>query len=307
VLYEFSCIAFKSFSKTFNFTSALQLVAMSSQPKNSTSGFQAERPKRPVPASWMFRNENRAQIIADHFGGKSPKGTTLATKAKELWEAMSADARAPYESRRTKLWKAYKEWSTVSASPASQAPAPIPLVEESDDDASDDEGTEVVEWEYNGKTYYVNYATNEVYDVSAVEDEDPKPIGWVCGGGRGVLKKNKCVDEEQLIAEKARLEEEQRRATEADESARLKEKARHELMARELAESKARREAEAKVTREWQEDYDRKLFVRLQQIKKELWGEPMCLDRFRERQERFARWTKEEEERQRTVDFWCSS
>ena len=319
-----------------------------------------DRVKRPVPASWMFRDENRASIVEEHFGGKSPKGSDLSKKAKELWDAMSEDDRAPYENRRAELWAAYKEanpgggssepkvrftvascdgvdvpedWNgpftgkfchglaaggkrgvgkfetfedavkaaseletcggitfdpkrgyslRVGNDPISQLngkacdPAsvswtkkdhvmvvpekkkrkkkgsesgsetssdeaelqnvdfseleePVKFLtheeveaeaakaaedstepeakndEESEDEESeeeededededeDDDETDVVEWEYKGKTYYVNEETNDVFDESAAEEEDPKPVGKRVKGKKGawVLKKDK--------------------------------------------------------------------------------------------------------------------
>jgi hypothetical protein len=318
-----------------------------------------DRVKRPVPASWMFRDENRASIVEEHFGGKSPKGSAVSKKAKELWDAMSEDDRAPYETRRAELWAAYKaanpgggssepkvrftvascegldvpdgwngpftgkfcqslaaggkrgvgkfetfedavkaaseletcggitfdpkrgyslrvgndpitqQWveggdSWVSwtkkdhvmvvpekkkrkkkgsgsgsgsdtssdeadadlqnvdfselegtkvltndeldadAAKASASAEPDAVFdaetdgeeeeqEDESEDESDDEETDVVEWEYKGKTYYVNEESNEVFDESAAEDEDPKPIGKRVKGKKGawVLKKTK--------------------------------------------------------------------------------------------------------------------
>ena len=321
-----------------------------------------DRVKRPVPASWMFRDENRASIVEEHFGGKSPKGSDLSKKAKELWDAMSEDDRAPYENRRADLWAAYKEANpgsgssepkvrfTVASCDGLDVPAdwngpftgkfchglaaggkrgvgkfetfedavkaaseletcggitfdpkrgyslrvgndPISQLngkacdpesvswtkkdhvmvvpekkkrkkkgsdsgsdsgsdtssdeadlqnvdfseldgtvkfltheeaeadaakaaegsadpeaependeeseeEEEDDeseDESDDEETDVVEWEYKGKTYYVNEESNEVFDESAADEEDPKPVGKRVKGKKSawVLKKSK--------------------------------------------------------------------------------------------------------------------
>ena len=317
-----------------------------------------DRVKRPVPASWMFRDENRASIIEEHFDGKSPKGSDLSKKAKELWDAMSDDDRAPYETRRAELWAAYKEanpgggssepkvrftvapcegvdvpegwngpftgkfcqglaaggkrgvgkfetfedavkaaseletcggitfdpkrgyslrvgndpitqqwvdggdswvsWtkkdhvmvvpekkkrkkkgsdsgSDTSSEEAelqnvdfSELEEPVKFLtqeqveaeaanadedstepepeaendeaseeeesdEEEEDEDEDDDDTDVVEWEFKGKTYYVNEESNEVFDESAAEEEDPKPIGTRVKGKKGawVLKKNK--------------------------------------------------------------------------------------------------------------------
>jgi len=315
-----------------------------------------DRVKRPVPASWMFRDENRASIVEEHFDGKSPKGSDLSKKAKELWDAMSEDDRAPYETRRAELWNAYKaanpgggssepkvrftvascdgvdvpaDWNgpftgkfcqslaaggkrgvgkfetfeaavkagseletcggitfdpkrgyslrvgndpitqqwveggdswvswtkkdhvmvvpekkkrkkkgsgsgsdtssdeaetevqnvdftqlkvltndetDADATKAGGAAEPDAVFdadteaeeeesedEEEDDDESDDEETDVVEWEYKGKTYYVNEETNDVFDESAAEEEDPKPVGKRVKAKKGgwVLKKSK--------------------------------------------------------------------------------------------------------------------
>ena len=37
-----------------------------------------DRVKRPSPASWMFRDENRGKIIEEHFGGEKTKGSEVA-------------------------------------------------------------------------------------------------------------------------------------------------------------------------------------------------------------------------------------
>ena len=68
----------------------------------------ADRVKRPTHASWMFRDENRAKIIAEHFGGQKTKGSDVAKKAKELWDAMSEEERKPWTDRHAELWSAYK-------------------------------------------------------------------------------------------------------------------------------------------------------------------------------------------------------
>jgi len=76
------------------------------------------RVKRPVPASWMFRDQNRTDIVAEHFDGKAPKGSDVSKKAKELWDSMSSEEREPYVTARDKLWEEYKA-SIPSASSAS--------------------------------------------------------------------------------------------------------------------------------------------------------------------------------------------
>jgi len=67
------------------------------------------RVKRPVPASWMFRDENRQKIMDEHFDGEQVKGSMIAGKAKELWDSMSAEEKEPYETRHAEKWAAYKE------------------------------------------------------------------------------------------------------------------------------------------------------------------------------------------------------
>lgn len=63
--------------------------------------------------------------------------------------------------------------------------------DDDDDDNDDDEDTDVVEWEFNGKTYYVIEDSNLIFDESAAEEEDPKPIGKrVKENGVWVLKLN---------------------------------------------------------------------------------------------------------------------
>ena len=49
--------------------------------------------------------------------------------------------------------------------------------DESSDDDDDVKNLGVIEWEWEGTTYYLNEDTNEIYDESAAEQDDPKPIG----------------------------------------------------------------------------------------------------------------------------------
>ncbi len=67
-----------------------------------------DRVKRPSPASWMFRDENRGKIIDEHFDGAKTKGSDVAKKAKELWDSMSEEERKPWTDRHAELWSAYK-------------------------------------------------------------------------------------------------------------------------------------------------------------------------------------------------------
>jgi hypothetical protein len=87
------------------------------KPKNEDP----DRVKRPVPASWMFRDENREQIVSDHFDGEKVKGSTLAKKAMEVWNDMSEEAREPWVTKRQVLWDAYKAEnpSATASSPKS--------------------------------------------------------------------------------------------------------------------------------------------------------------------------------------------
>jgi len=70
--------------------------------------------KRPVPASWMFRDENRQKIKDEHFDGDNVKGSLVAEKAKELWESMSAIEKEPYETKYKEKWASYKEGNPSS-------------------------------------------------------------------------------------------------------------------------------------------------------------------------------------------------
>jgi hypothetical protein len=262
------------------------------------------RVKRPVPASWMFRDQNRSEIVAEHFEGKSPKGSEVSKKAKDLWDSMSTEEREPYETARAKLWEEYKASTPIASSASPKSPfvvmtyegielpsdwsgphlgflkglaaggkrsegkfesfsdaleaanqlkscggitynsktgyslrvgcevksdatsekkaemswtktdfevvepqkkarkkkaekpveleveleelnkviVPVPeqYKEESDEEESDEESDNeegVVPWAYNGKNYYLNEDTGEVYNEDAAEAEDPKPIG----------------------------------------------------------------------------------------------------------------------------------
>ena len=78
-----------------------------------------DRVKRPVPASWMFRDENREQILREHFGGEKVKGSEVAKKAMELWNEMSDESQEPWVTKRQELWDAYK-----AANPSAKASSP---------------------------------------------------------------------------------------------------------------------------------------------------------------------------------------
>jgi len=87
------------------------------KPKNEDP----DRVKRPVPASWMYRDENREEIVRDHFDGGKVKGSEVAKKAMELWNGMSEEEQEPWVTKRQELWDAYKAENptTKSASPRS--------------------------------------------------------------------------------------------------------------------------------------------------------------------------------------------
>jgi len=89
-------------------------VQRAKKPKN-------EGLKRPVPASWMWRDENREKIVEDHFSGEKVKGSEVAKKAMELWNEMSEEDQEPWVTKRQELWDAYKAEnpSRTSSSPKS--------------------------------------------------------------------------------------------------------------------------------------------------------------------------------------------
>jgi hypothetical protein len=92
-------------------------VQRAKKPKNEDP----DRLKRPVPASWMWRDENREQIVEDHFSGEKVKGSEVAKKAMELWKEMSEEEQEPWVTKRQELWDAYKAEnpSRTSSSPKS--------------------------------------------------------------------------------------------------------------------------------------------------------------------------------------------
>lgn len=123
------------------------------KPKNEDP----DRVKRPVPASWMFRDENREQIVQEHFGGEKVKGSDLAKKAMELWNEMSEEAREPWVTKRQELWDAYK-----AENPSSSASSP-----KSAFDVESDDGVEVPEgWSGPFSSKYLNgYAAGRARGV----------------------------------------------------------------------------------------------------------------------------------------------
>jgi len=92
-------------------------VQRAKKPKNEDP----DRLKRPVPASWMWRDENREKIVEDHFSGEKMKGSEVAKKAMELWKEMSEEEQEPWVTKRQELWDAYKAEnpSRTSSSPKS--------------------------------------------------------------------------------------------------------------------------------------------------------------------------------------------
>ena len=92
-------------------------VQRAKKPKNEDP----DRRKRPVPASWMWRDENREKIVEDHFSGDKVKGSEVAKKAMELWNEMSEEEQEPWVTKRQELWDAYKAEnpSKTSSSPKS--------------------------------------------------------------------------------------------------------------------------------------------------------------------------------------------
>lgn len=65
--------------------------------------------KKPVPASWLFRDQNRQKIISDHFEGESAKGSMISQKAKEIWSSMSDEEKQPYITQTEEKWVLYRE------------------------------------------------------------------------------------------------------------------------------------------------------------------------------------------------------
>jgi len=84
-----------------------------------------DRVKRPSPASWMFRDENRAKIIAEHFDGQKTKGSEVAKKAKEVWDDMSEEDRKPWTDRHDEMWAAYKTANPGSGAKSSTPSSPF--------------------------------------------------------------------------------------------------------------------------------------------------------------------------------------
>ena len=77
------------------------------------------RVKKPIPASWLFRDQNRQQIIKDHFEGETVKGSVISQKAKELWLTMTTEEKEPYEKETQEKWVLYRDANpSSSASPS---------------------------------------------------------------------------------------------------------------------------------------------------------------------------------------------
>ena len=77
------------------------------------------RVKKPIPASWLFRDKNRQQIIKDHFEGETVKGSVISQKAKELWLKMTEEEKEPYEKETQEKWVLYRDANpSSSASPS---------------------------------------------------------------------------------------------------------------------------------------------------------------------------------------------
>ena len=64
--------------------------------------------KRPSPASWLFREEMRTEIISDHFSDlEKVPGKEVVKKAKELWDGMSVEDQEPWVSKNKSMWVEY--------------------------------------------------------------------------------------------------------------------------------------------------------------------------------------------------------
>ena len=79
------------------------------------------RVKKPVPASWMWRNENREKIQKEYFDGENVKGSLISKKAQEIWKEMSDEEKRPYEERRAELWEEYKASNPTSTTSTPRA------------------------------------------------------------------------------------------------------------------------------------------------------------------------------------------
>lgn len=139
--------------------------------------------------------------------GKKPKLVSLITaKAGKIWKNMSEDEKEPYMMDAAKLKLEYNEEKETS--PALESPKkrgrpkkesksndqPKSNIDKSNDtkpvnneiisdmdgeDGEDGEEMDVEEYEHNGKTYYINTDTGDIYDP---EDEEPKVIAKVTNG-----------------------------------------------------------------------------------------------------------------------------
>jgi len=101
---------FKEDTTGSSFTEFMDWVNENTKKKKSKSSkkdMDPNRVKRPVPASWMYREEKREEIIRDHFDGEAVKGNLIAKKAQELWTLLSDEEKRPYEDKRNILWNEY--------------------------------------------------------------------------------------------------------------------------------------------------------------------------------------------------------
>jgi hypothetical protein len=64
--------------------------------------------KRPSPASWLFREEKRTDIISEYFSElEKVPGKEVVKKAKELWDGMSVEDQEPWVSKNKSMWSEY--------------------------------------------------------------------------------------------------------------------------------------------------------------------------------------------------------
>ena len=106
------------FKGTDGMTALMGWVSENTKKKKTRGTKKDEDPtriKRPIPASWMFREEQREAIQEKYFEGQAVKGAMIAKKAAELWESMSEEDRKPYNDRREQAWEIYKESNPIPA------------------------------------------------------------------------------------------------------------------------------------------------------------------------------------------------
>ena len=64
--------------------------------------------KRPSPASWLFREEKRTEIISEYFSDlEKVPGKEVVKKAKDLWDGMSVEDQEPWVSKNKSMWAEY--------------------------------------------------------------------------------------------------------------------------------------------------------------------------------------------------------